>query len=143
MSFISAAAAKNRVQNYFGGKFDAFDTVGSGMKASSAMQVADTKNEAMRDYFQTMGETNLKGIKKVGGAQIAASNNALMGDIFSTVGQVAQGVGSFAAAGGFGGGGSGIGKEATLNSTPKTIENAYGSSVSYYDPAIYSGVGDF
>ena len=43
----------------------------------------------------------------------------------------------------FGGGGSGIGNMATLDSTPSRIESAYGSSVSYYDPAIYDGVGDY
>ena len=40
-------------------------------------------------------------------------------------------------------GGFGPGKMATLDSTPMTVENAYGSSVSYYDPNIYTDVGDF
>jgi hypothetical protein len=50
------------------------------------------------------------------------------------------GLSAFGNAGGFGGG---AGKMATLDSTPMTVENAYGSSVSYYDPNIYTGVGDF
>ena len=94
MSFISAAAAKERIGNYFG-NFDAFDNVSSGMKATSANRVTDTKNEAQRDYFELMGETNLGGIAKVGSAQKAASNDAMVGNIFGGVGALAQGVSSF------------------------------------------------
>ena len=94
MSYISAAAAKERIGNYFG-NFDAFDNVSSGMKAASANRVADTKYGAQQDYFELMGETNLGGIAKVGSAQRAASNDAMTGNIFGTVGSLAQGVSSF------------------------------------------------
>jgi hypothetical protein len=64
------------------------------------------------------------------------ANASMFGDIANLAG----GIGANAVLGGFGGG---PGKMATLDSTPMTVENAYGSSVSYYDPNIYTGVGDF
>ena len=96
MSFIAAAGAKNRAQSWFGNdSFDAFDTVGSGMKSSAAEYIAETENQAKRDYFADVGQTKLDGIKKLGGAQMTASNDAFIGGLGSMVGSAAMGVSSY------------------------------------------------
>ena len=73
-------------------------------------------------------------------AQAYANQQAQNASRFGNIANLAGSIGGFAAMGGFSGGGPG--KMATLDSTPMTVENAYGSSVSYYDPNIYTDVGD-
>jgi len=101
--------------------------------------IADAENAAMLD----IAKMHAKQIKKAGIAaeqrMVDQANNALIGDAISAAGNIAF---AGAKAGWFSGGG-GPGKVATLDSTPQTVENAYGSSVSYYDPNIYTGVGDW
>ena len=96
MSYIAAAGAKNRVNAYFGNDtFNPYDTVGSAMKSSAAEYVAKTENEAKRDYFGTVGQAKLDGIKEYGSAQTSAGNDAFMGSLFELGGGLAQGVSSF------------------------------------------------
>ena len=96
MSFISAAAAKERIGNYLGNdNFNSFDTMSSGMKSDAAKYIAGTENEARRGYYKTMGETNLAGIKKVGGAQTSAANDAFLGNMFGLAGSALMGVSDF------------------------------------------------
>ena len=96
MSFIAAAGAKNLAKSWFGNdSFDAFDTAGSAMKSNAAEYVAETENKAKRDYFGTIGQAKLDGIKKYGSAQMSAGNDAFIGSMFELGGGLAQGVSSF------------------------------------------------
>ena len=116
------------------------------LSSTSAMERA--KNEA----------ANLIGNAKMHGAGITGSANreiakyrgkaglaedradgyaAMMGGLADGVSSIVGGVARRPS------GGSGPGTMATLDSTPMTVNNAYGSSVSYYDPNIYTGVGDY
>ena len=76
--------------------------------------------------------------KHLGKAQLAATPGAgqsIMSQLPSVAGGFASMLGNF--------GGGGGGNMASLDSTPMTVNNAYGSSVSYYDPNLFDGVGDF
>lgn len=66
----------------------------------------------------------------------AAGRSAMMSGISSGIGSIAGGFMNMPT-------GGGPGQMATLDSAPMRVENAYGSSVSYYDPKIYTGVGDY
>ena len=95
MSYIAAVGAKNRVNSYLDNSFDAFDSVGAGMRAGTARDVADTKYGAMSDYYAKTGAANIAGIKKSGGAAIQAGNDAALGNAFGTIGSLAMGVSDF------------------------------------------------
>ena len=96
MSFIAAAAAKDRINNYFGKhSFDAFGSVGAGMTADAANYITDTKEEAKRDYISTMGAVNVKGQKQVGGAMQNMSNGQFMGSLLETGGQLLGGISQY------------------------------------------------
>ena len=117
------------------------------LSSTSAMERA--KNEATNLMGNARihgagitGRANKKIAKHRGAAAVAQGraegHAAMMGGIADGFGSIIGGIGRMPK-----GGGSGPGKMATLDSTPMTVENAYGSSVSYYDPNIYTGVGDY
>ena len=95
MSYIAAVGAKNRVSSYLDNSFDAFDSVGAGMRAGAARDVAETQYGAMSDYYSDTGAAEIAGIKKAGSAAIQAGNQAALGDAFGTIGSLAMGVSDF------------------------------------------------
>ena len=95
MSYIAAVGAKNRVSSYLDNSFDAFDSVGAGMRAGAARDVAETQYGAMSDYYSDTGAAEIAGIKKAGSAAIQAGNQAAIGSALGTVGSLAMGVSDF------------------------------------------------
>ena len=101
MSYIAAVGAKNRVSSYLDNSFDAFDSVGAGMRASTARDVAETQYGAMSDYYADTGAAEIAGIKKAGNAAIQAGNQALLGQAFGAAGSLAMGVSDYGAGAGW------------------------------------------
>ena len=138
MSFVP------QMQNYFGKNTD-FTKLSSAYGDSNAFGVqADMQGDLIREQAKNRAEMRLMAGEHALSQGKAAGRSATTGGILSGIGSLAGGFlqGGFGK-GGFLTGGSGPGKMATLDSTPMTVENSYGSSVSYYDPNIYSGVGDW
>ena len=129
-----------RIQDFMPDSVDWDKYIARGYAERVRDDIADAENEAMLD----IAKMHAKEIKKAGirdEQQMAAqANRDLIGTGIRTAGQI--GLAGYDA-GWFSGGGTDPGRMATLNDTPLTVENAYGSSVSYYDPNIYSGVGDW
>ena len=95
MSYIAAVGAKNKANAFLNSSYNPTDTVSTAMSANAAEYIAETKNEAQRDYFGKIGEAKLDSIKKVGAAQSDAAGKAFMGDMFGTIGSTAMGVSKF------------------------------------------------
>ena len=137
MSFLNSGID---VANYMGNPFDTQKAVEARSRAKALLEGGAAKRTGdlagqgpgLFGYY--------KGKNSLADAGAYANQKALGAELFGKGMAVVGGFGGRAAMGGFGGG---PGKMATLDSTPMTVENAYGSSVSYYDPNIYTGVGDF
>ena len=62
--------------------FDAFDLAKAGMQADAAKYITKKENEAKRDYYKTMGETNLAGQEQVNkAADYAAQQQRMAGGL--------------------------------------------------------------
>ena len=62
--------------------FDAFDLAKTGMEADASKYITKKENEAKRDYYKTMGETNLAGQKQVNkAADYAAQQQRMAGGL--------------------------------------------------------------
>ena len=110
MSYIAAVGAKNKASTFLNNSYNPVDTVSASMSANAAKDIAETKNEAQRDYFGRIGEAKMDSIAKVGAAQSSAADKAFMGEMFGTIGSAAMGVSSYGqGAGWFGGGGNSAG----------------------------------
>ena len=141
MAFNSGFAAGSGVENFYDtsvdfGKLSGAAAVQRAMEELNAIKRnSGTFNAIMgADAEAEMEKYRMEGQQNLHDAQMFSKN------LGTAAGFLSSGIGAFGDAGGFGGG---PGKMATLDSTPMTVENAYGSSVSYYDPNIYTGVGDF
>ena len=137
MSFLNSGID---VTNFMGDSFDtgmavnARNRADAYLKGGAAKRAGDLAGQGSSLFGKFKGQSLLAD------AGAYANQKALGAELFGKGMAVVGGFGGRAAMGGFGGG---PGKMATLDSTPMTVENAYGSSVSYYDPNIYTGVGDF
>ena len=137
MSFLNSGID---VTSFMGDSFDtglavnARNRADAYKKAGAAKRAGDLAGQGSSLFGKFKGQSLLADAGAY--AQQQQANASMFGNIANLAGSI----GGFAAMGGFGGG---PGKMATLDSTPMTVENAYGSSVSYYDPNIYTGVGDF
>ena len=137
MSFLNSGID---VANFMGNPFDTQRAVEANSRAKAFLEGGAAKRTGdlagqgpgLFGYY--------KGKNSLADAGAYANQKALGAELFGKGMAVVGAFGGRAAMGGFGGG---PGKMATLDSTPMTVENAYGSSVSYYDPNIYTGVGDF
>ncbi len=95
MSYIAAVGAKNKANAFLNNSYNPTDTVSTAMSANAAKDIAETKNEAQRDYFGRIGEAEIDSIAKVGAARNSAADKAFMGEMFATIGQGAMGVSKF------------------------------------------------
>ena len=85
-SYVAQAGQANPLLDAFkvtsAYSFDAFDLAKSGMQADAAKYIAKKENEAKRDYYKTMGETNLAGQKQVNkAADYAAQQQRMAGGL--------------------------------------------------------------
>ena len=66
-SYVAQAGQANPLLDAFSVasaySFNPFDLAKSGMKADTAKYISKKENEAKRDYYQTMGESSLEGMK--------------------------------------------------------------------------------
>ena len=66
-SYVAQAGQTNPLLDAFSVasaySFNPFDLTKSGMKADTAKYISKKENEAKRDYYQTMGESSLEGMK--------------------------------------------------------------------------------
>lgn len=126
------------------GFMDTYDPSQAIKAKSKALGYLNAKAEQGK---AAVGGAGLQSVSKlIADQHMADANNYVQGqankaNLFGSAMNLVGGLGQIGAMGGFSGGGPG--KMATLDSTPQTVNNAYGSSVSYYDPNIYTGVGDF
>jgi len=95
MSYIAAVGAKNKANAFINDSYRPVDTVSAAMSANAARNVAETENEAQRNYFGEIGDAKLDSIKKIGSAQASAANDAFFGDMAMTIGSAAMGVSSY------------------------------------------------
>ena len=141
MAFNSGFAADSGVENFYNTSVD-FGKLSGAASVQRAMEELNAIKRNSGTFNAIMGADAKAEMEKLYGEGKQAMHDANTFNSFLNTGAqlVGGGISAFGNAGGFGGG---PGKMATLDSTPKTVENAYGSSVSYYDPNIYTGVGDF
>ena len=137
MSFLNSGID---VTSFMGDSFDTGMAVNARNKANAYLKGGAAKRAGDLAGQGSSLFGKFKGQSLLADAGAYANQQAQNASMFGNIANLAGSIGGFAAMGGFGGG---PGKMATLDSTPMTVENAYGSSVSYYDPNIYTGVGDF
>ena len=95
MSYIAAVGAKNKANAFLNNSYSPTDTVGASMSANAAKDVAETENEAQRDYYGRIGEANIDRIKKLGSASSAAAADANIGGWAELAGSAAMGLSKF------------------------------------------------
>ena len=71
--------------------FDAFDLAKTGMEADASKYITKKENEAKRDYYKTMGETNLAGQKQVNKAADNAAQQQRMAGGLGLLGALSYG----------------------------------------------------
>lgn len=141
MAFNSGFAAGSGVEKFYNTSVD-FGKLSAASSVQRAMEELNAIKRNSGTFNAIMGADAKAEMEKLYGEGQQAMHDANTFNSYLNTGAqlLSGGVSAFGKAGGFG---SGPGKMATLDSTPMTVENAYGSSVSYYDPNIYTGVGDF
>ena len=141
MAFNPSFAGSSGVENFynnsvdFGSLYNAAATQDALERLNAIKREGSTFNNIIgADAKSIMEKYRMEGQQNLHDAQMFSKN------LGTAAGFLSSGIGAAGKAGWFSGGGPG--KMATLDSTPMTVENAYGSSVSYYDPNIYTDVGD-
>ena len=71
--------------------FNPFDLAKSGMKANTAKYISKKENEAKRDYYQTMGETSIEGMKTLDKAEDYAAGQQRMAGGLGLLGALSYG----------------------------------------------------
>jgi hypothetical protein len=129
--------AGTRIEGFLGDKPDygKIATGASTLRSKESQAATNLMGQTAAAGISAAGQ--VKGAKITGAAQSALAQAQGNAAVMGAIGQIGG-----AAIGAIPTGG-GAGKIATLDSTPMTVEKSYGSSVSYYDPNIYTGVGDF
>ncbi len=131
--------AGTRIEGFLGDKpnYGELASKASTLKSKEGQAATNLMGRTAAAGIQAAGQ--VKGAKITGAAQQEMASAQSQAATMGMIGQIAgAGIGAIPT-----GGGNGAGKIATLDSTPMTVEKAYGSSVSYYDPNIYTDVGDF
>jgi len=145
MAFNSKFAAGSGVENFYDTSVD-FGKLSGAAAVQRAMEELNGIKRNSGTFNAIMGADAKAKVEKLRGEGQQAMHDAKIFNSYLNTGAqlLSGGVSAFGKSGGFNNlFGGGAGKVATLDSTPMTVENAYGSSVSYYDPNIYTGVGDF